>query len=209
MDLTGMSRFGIALLFFLAACAAPSPPVDARLADGVFVITHPLRYQIKNTPHEIVVPAGFLTDLASIPRALWWFESPIDRSMAGAIIHDYLYWDQTCSKDEADAVLFVAMRESGVSTFKTDAVYTAVRTPIGQGAFDNNTEARKKGERRYLSRGYLETVLSQPAVPNDTLRTIQGRAQAAGGTVTGQPADPKALKAACGAALGIYRARSL
>lgn len=209
MSLTGMHRFWIVFLVFLTSCAAPPPPAVARLADGVFVTTYPLRYRIEKTAHEIAVPAGFLTDLASIPRALWWFESPIDRSMAGAIIHDYLYWDQTCSKDEADAVLFVAMEESGVSAFKRDAVYAAVRTPVGQSAFARNAEARKKGERRYLSGRYLDTVLRQPTVPNDTLASIQTRAVAAGGTVAGNPADPRALKAACVAALGIYRAQSL
>ena len=38
----------------------------------------------------IKVPTGFVTDLASVPRALWWAIAPFDVARA-AIIHDLLY----------------------------------------------------------------------------------------------------------------------
>ena len=39
---------------------------------------------------KITVPVGFVTDLASVPRAMWWAIAPFDVARA-AIIHDLLY----------------------------------------------------------------------------------------------------------------------
>jgi hypothetical protein len=39
----------------------------------------------------IVVPAGFETDFASIPRVLWIIEPPLGDAGKAAVLHDYLY----------------------------------------------------------------------------------------------------------------------
>lgn len=44
-----------------------------------------------NKNNKITVPKGFKTDLASVPRACWWFIAPFDVARAG-VVHDYLYW---------------------------------------------------------------------------------------------------------------------
>ena len=43
-----------------------------------------------NKTETITVPTGFVTDLASVPRAMWWAIAPFDVARA-AIIHDLLY----------------------------------------------------------------------------------------------------------------------
>ena len=43
-----------------------------------------------NKTETITVPKGFITDLASVPRAMWWLIAPFDVARA-AIIHDLLY----------------------------------------------------------------------------------------------------------------------
>ena len=43
-----------------------------------------------NKTETITVPTGFVTDLASVPRAMWWAIAPLDVARA-AIIHDLLY----------------------------------------------------------------------------------------------------------------------
>ena len=43
-----------------------------------------------NKTETIVVPSGFVTDLASVPRAMWAFIAPFDVARA-AIVHDLLY----------------------------------------------------------------------------------------------------------------------
>ena len=99
----------------LAACQAPPPPVLAPFGDGVhWVLARNLRYTIADTGKTIVVPKGFITDLASIPRSLWSILSPIDNYLTAAIVHDYLYWDQRCTQLEADNVLYVGMLEGAI-----------------------------------------------------------------------------------------------
>jgi hypothetical protein len=44
----------------------------------------------EGTLFRITVPAGFVTDMASSPRAVWWLVSPFD--LGGApLTHDWLY----------------------------------------------------------------------------------------------------------------------
>ena len=44
-----------------------------------------------NKNNKITVPKGFKTDLASVPRGIWWFIAPFDIARAG-VVHDYLYY---------------------------------------------------------------------------------------------------------------------
>lgn len=201
--------FFIVLVVLIQSCVSMPPPGTARLADNVFVVVYPLRYRIEQTSYVIEVPRGFITDLASIPRALWWWESPLDRSMGPAIIHDYLYWDQTCTKDEADAVLFIAMKENGVKRLTRNGVYAGVRTPLGDTAFEDNTKARVGGESRYFTSAYTDILLDRSVEPEDTLQSIQRRATAEGGMIWLRPPQAEKLKATCKAALSFYEANIL
>ena len=45
---------------------------------------------VKCSAHRITCKKGFTTDLASVPRAIWWLIAPWDIARA-AIIHDLLY----------------------------------------------------------------------------------------------------------------------
>lgn len=48
------------------------------------------------------VPVGFVCDLNSIPRFLWWSSTPADYPEAG-VVHDFLY-DRQAPKELADLV---------------------------------------------------------------------------------------------------------
>ena len=74
-----------------------TPRSILRLGDGLFVLRDPLTFKVGGSGKEISVPSGFVTDLASIPKPLHWWEGKVDRSMAPAILHDYLYWYQPCT----------------------------------------------------------------------------------------------------------------
>lgn len=65
----------------------------------------------------IRIEEGFTTDLASSPRVLWWFASPVDLAMA-AVVHDKMYTlvdyaevpiDRRARRREADDVFWMAM----------------------------------------------------------------------------------------------------
>jgi len=45
---------------------------------------------VKLKGSKITVPTGFVTDLASVPRPMWWLIAPFDVARS-AIIHDLLY----------------------------------------------------------------------------------------------------------------------
>ena len=80
-----------------------------------------------NKTETITVPKGFVTDLASVPRAMWWLIAPFDVARA-AIIHDLLYkvirqyrWKKKDAEDKeliksakvaADKVFLLGMRDA-------------------------------------------------------------------------------------------------
>jgi len=76
----------------------------------------------------IVVPAGFETDFASIPRPLWALLPPTGEYGKAAVIHDWLYRTPgKATRPQADAVFLEAMKEAGVSWFTRTVVYSSVR----------------------------------------------------------------------------------
>lgn len=50
----------------------------------------------------VVVPAGFITDGASVPRVVWTLFNPVGELFEASIIHDYLYANAIESKKYAD-----------------------------------------------------------------------------------------------------------
>jgi|SRR6185436_3141172 len=75
----------------------------------------------------IHVPAGFITDFASVPRFLWWLLPPNGRYGKAAVIHDYLYRTYGAgSKIVADAIFYEAMKALGVSPVVRGLMYLGV-----------------------------------------------------------------------------------
>jgi hypothetical protein len=92
-------------------------------------------------PVSVTVPVGFVTDLASIPRAFWSIYKPDDEYAHAAIVHDYLYWTQTTSRETADDIFLMMMKEFSVGAVSRVIIYEAVRL-AGQSAWDGNAKAR-------------------------------------------------------------------
>ena len=80
-----------------------------------------------HTSGDIVVPAGFVTDLASTPKVLWSLFPPHDDYAKAAILHDYLYATAKVSREEADYIFYEAMGVLGVPLWKRRIIYRAVR----------------------------------------------------------------------------------
>lgn len=80
----------------------------------------------------VVVPRGFVTDLASIPRIAWPLIGPSGAHAQAAVIHDWLYRDQSqYSRRDSDAIFLEAMRESGVNQARRWILWLGVRFPVG------------------------------------------------------------------------------
>jgi len=77
---------------------------------------------------EITVPAGFITDFASIPSLFHWFATPTKGKWRKAsVIHDYLYFLKEGKRKKADDAFLYLMEQDGVPYFKRYAMYWAVR----------------------------------------------------------------------------------
>jgi len=92
----------------------------------------------------ITVPKLFITDFASVPRAFWNVIPPWGKYGFAAVIHDYLYYDQTLPKKDADEILMDGMEVLGVGTVERDIIYEAV-SKAGQAAWDENTKKKATG----------------------------------------------------------------
>lgn len=99
----------------------------------------------------VSVPAGFVTDFASIPRALWTALPRDGDYVWAAVVHDYLYWYQTTTKDIADDVLKAAMVDFRIPTAQRFAIYEGVHLG-GTSAWNGNAQLKQNGEKRILKR---------------------------------------------------------
>lgn len=138
------------VVFLLSSCAIQQPLVR-QFADGrQWQLWEPLTFEFRQAKTLIEVPAGFVTDFASIPQSLWHLLPPQGRYSSSAVLHDYLYWVQPCSKDEADLAFLYAMEEQQVPLATRMAVYAGVRTPLAQAAWDRNAQERRAGRIRVI-----------------------------------------------------------
>lgn len=57
---------------------------------------------------SITIPKGFITDLSSVPRFLWGVMSPYGDFLLAALVHDYLYVQQSImTRKEADKEMLI------------------------------------------------------------------------------------------------------
>lgn len=88
-----------------------------------------LKYTYKDG-RTFIVPAGFKTDFASIPRILWNIIAPIGKHTLAAVLHDYLYtkgWELGISRKEADKIFYDAMIECFVARITANVMWFCVR----------------------------------------------------------------------------------
>ena len=98
----------------------------------------------------MIVPRGFVTDLASIPRQVRLLLPATTRYGNAALVHDYLYWRQDCTRKQSDNIMAIALMEAGVSVIERTVIYEAVRN-FGQGAWDANAKNRRAGLMRTVA----------------------------------------------------------
>lgn len=101
-----------------------------RFEDGgglPFTVYEPLVYDSDVLKRLLTVPAGFKTDLASIPRILWNILPPFGKYDAAAVLHDLLYQHGGVTRDQADNVLYEAMHVSGVNFWQRWTIFRGVR----------------------------------------------------------------------------------
>lgn len=112
-----------------------------RAGRSLWGVERPLVYRT-HAGDTITVPAGMVTDLASIPSAVSWLLPPDGPWAQAAVVHDLLYvtsgtgvWKgHAClsratpyTRAEADLILKEAMGDLGLSGWRVQAIYDGVR----------------------------------------------------------------------------------
>ena len=124
----------------------------ARFVEPVYVLTKAIGWKPNPGQEDLPavgVPSGFVTDFASIPAAFWSALRPDGEYTFPAIVHDYLYWTQTVSKDVADTILKIGMQDLSIGTTTVALIYSAVRFG-GRSSWDGNAKLKQQGEKRIL-----------------------------------------------------------
>lgn len=114
-----------------------SPMPDGRRWKLLKRFTYHVGYE--GSKDKISVPAGFITDFASVPNVFWTLLPAWGKYGKAAVVHDYLY--QTCQdtnlnflrrifskkRKRADKIFKEAMQVLAVKEWKVFVMYWAVR----------------------------------------------------------------------------------
>ena len=125
-----------------------------RFKDPTYFLTQAISWKLgpgQEKLKPVVAPKGFVTNLASIPRIFGSALRPDGKFAYAAIIHDYLYWVQETSREQADEIFKFAMEDFKIGSATIATIYNAVRT-FGGPAWQQNSDDRARGERHVLRR---------------------------------------------------------
>lgn len=131
----------------------PSKLVVSLCADGErWVLTDPFEFHYREAGHvrRLVVPQGFLTDFASVPLPFRVLLPPWGKYGYAAVIHDWMYWDQSLHRSTADRVFLDGMRTLKVWSPVQWIIYAGVRL-FGRTAWSWNRAERARGTLRVLA----------------------------------------------------------
>lgn len=103
-----------------------------------FVLTEDLVYEGRD--QTFTVPAGFVTDFASVPQFMYWLIPSYGQYTNAAVVHDYLcvaladyyrypagYPDPPANAVDTDGIFRRIMREEGVPLVRRWLMWTGVR----------------------------------------------------------------------------------
>lgn len=95
---------------------------DAEEGSTYFVTLEPV------TVADWIVPAGTISDGASVPRAFWGICTPIDgRYIEIFTWHDYAYQNHLLTRDAVDQIMRNLLVKAGMSRIKAFTIYKVVR----------------------------------------------------------------------------------
>ena len=100
------------------------------LSDNI-ILTAELAYRCDRSQQVFVVPQGFVSDGASIPRVLWpIIGQPFDfRWRKEAVLHDFFYRAEhkIVSRKLADQIFYDSLRDNGLRYTKAQSMYIGLR----------------------------------------------------------------------------------
>ncbi len=102
--------------------------LEADDAPGRWLVRRPLIWEDPKRG-RIIVPDGFSTDLASIPKAVRCLPGldPNGCSRRPGVLHDWLYSESFYARKLADQLLLSALRADGTPLIPAVLIYLSVR----------------------------------------------------------------------------------
>ena len=99
-----------------------------QLDEKYWILTEGFEYHVGSYPSKeiIVVPKGFVTDFASIPKVFHPIIKPRGRHGKAAVIHDYCYATACYSKLRSDVIFLEGMKVLDVEVWKRQVMFDAV-----------------------------------------------------------------------------------
>lgn len=85
------------------------------------------RYYSAVLGRELVVPEGFVTDFASVPRLPFVYFLTGGVAVRAAVVHDYLYRSRSAPRAQADAVFLEVMKLTGQPWWRRRLMWLGVR----------------------------------------------------------------------------------
>lgn len=82
---------------------------------------------VKYYDTTFIIPAGFVTDLASVPRIPVFYAIVANKGKKAAVIHDWLYQEKILSRKQADKAFYDALEAQGVDWVTKNIMYSGVR----------------------------------------------------------------------------------
>lgn len=96
-------------------------------SDGRWELVEDLIYT--GNTETFIVPAGFMTDFASVPKIFRNIIPPTNPKYSrAAVLHDWFYGTHAVSRKDSDGLFRRIMKESGVGGVKRNIMWIAVRT---------------------------------------------------------------------------------
>lgn len=123
----------------ISGSAIPSPKLTYSTEQRRWILVEEYRYNDPELAVSIWVPEGFHFDLSSVPRVFWNIIAPFELSIAGPLLHDFIYRHggilppgavlpvHIFTRSETDRLFDRVMRAEGVSAWRRKLAYSAVR----------------------------------------------------------------------------------
>lgn len=159
-------EFGIGLKQFDTNLGiAYSPYASDALGKQLWVVKKDFNFFLDAEQNRrVVIPRGYLTDGASVPRPFWSFVPPWGQYGQAAVMHDWLceylrVWDTKEAKwikitrEECDNIFNDAMRSLGVSNTTRRIMYGAVKaySHLASVVYESYDPKKREIEKELLS----------------------------------------------------------
>lgn len=106
------------------------------------------RLEYEDERYHVMVPAGFETDFASVPRLPLAYLLAGDTAHEAAVIHDYLYRTNGISRSEIDALFYTVILETGEPLWRAWLMWCGVRVGAWRtwNRYRNNDRTRDRSQ---------------------------------------------------------------